>query len=216
MHQAFAALLAAIALAGASTDSPAKESKYGKTLIKEYEVPQEVVMKYADFVPSKPDKHESAIVNAMLADTVDWVGGPLNVEQARNPYTVVVTVTGKAKSAGDATSLWQVGWKLEGGESLMNPLGGLSKSDVKAGERVELSVAARPTSFKEDRAVGVVLGMVNARNFDIDRVHVAIWSGIPGATGLQLFGAYYWVILGAVMIALWWFWMRRSRSFGDE
>jgi hypothetical protein len=216
MQKALAAKVAAVVLACASADSPAKESKYGKTLVAQYEVPQEVVMKYADFVPSKPDKHESAIVNAMLADTVDWVGRPLNVESSKNPYTVVVTVIGKAKSAGDATSLWQVGWKLEGGESLMNPLGGLSKSDVKAGERVELTVAARPTSFKEDRSVGVVLGLVNARNFDIDRVNVAIWSGIPGATGLQLFGAYYWVILGAVMIALWWFWMRRSRSVDDE
>ena len=62
----------------------------------------------------------------------------------------------------------------------------------------------------------MVLGLVNARNFEIDRVHVAVWSGVAGASGVQLFGAFTWVFLGAVMIALWWFWKRRSRPLDEE
>lgn len=69
--------------------------------------------------------------------------------------------------------------------------------------------AATPISFKEDRRVAVSLGLVNARNIEITGVRVKVWSGLAPTSFLDVLGPARWLLVGVVMLVLWWFWFRR-------
>lgn len=207
----FALLVVMAPAQSALAASPDK--KYGKELVAEFAVPSEIIAKYASFQPSEPQKGESAIVNAMLADTVNWIGHQLDAETRKNPYTIVVTVLGTAKVDGDASSLWQYGWEIEhpmnGPEQRLFPLPGIGKSGVKAGDTMMITVAAMPTSFKENRSVRPVLGFVNARNLEINSVRVQVWSGMAGMSWVDILSAFRWALIPMIILGLMW-WFRRS------
>lgn len=187
----------------------ANGQRYGKDMLGEYTMSAEQIAKFAEFKPSKPVPGESAIVNALLADTEQWTGPTLEVKSSSNPYNISLIVTGTALAAGDVTSLWQAGWQMNGSEERLAPLGGIAKSDVKAGERVTLSAAQGPISFKEDRSVVLLVGLSNARNFKIDEVKVQVWTGMPGTSGRSVFFIMSAALVGLVMLGLVW-WSRRS------
>ncbi len=184
---------------------------FGKRIVAEYDLPEEQIAKFAAFQPSAPLKHESAIANALLAKTEEWSGPVFSAYSADNPYTIVVTLSAVAKEDGAAATLWDAGWALQsenGNQTRLNVLGGLAKSDAKAGEAFTVTAAATPASFKEDRKVGVVLGLVNARNADIKGVHLQVWSGMAPISFLDLLGPARWILPGVVMAALW-YWFKR-------
>jgi hypothetical protein len=122
----------------------------------------------------------------------------------------------RVKEDGDAVSMWKVGWNLgsdEGTRLTLMPR--LTRSNLKAGQNFMATAVSDPISFKKDRSAGVVLELVKASNIEIDAIDVAVWSGIGGSTGLQKFGAFTWVIIGVVMLALWWFRFRRPKTDAD-
>jgi hypothetical protein len=122
-----------------------------------------------------------------------------------------VTLSAIAKEDGAAATLWNSGWALQsdnGNQMQLNVLGGLAKTEAKAGEAFTVSVATRPVSFKEDRKVGVVLALVNTRNAEIKGVHVQVWSGMAPISLLELLGPARWILPGLVMLALW-YWFKR-------
>lgn len=219
-HRPLRALFAAalVVLLGAFVPvrdaAAASAQKFGKTLLREHQIPADKIVKFNRFKASAPVKGESTIVNAMLADTEDWAGPNLDVRTAESPYTIVVLVTGTARAAGDATSLWQAGWRYEakqgGDEARMVPLPGLAKTGAKAGETLELVAAATPTTFREDRKVSPVIGLVNARNLEITSVRVQIWSGTASTSFVDVLLSFRWALVGVVLIVLWWFWFRRT------
>jgi len=193
----------------------AHDKRFGKTLLVEHRLPESKIRKLNAFKASTPIQGESKIVNAMLADTEDWVGPELNGHASANPYTITVLLTGVAKADGDAATLWHAGWRIdtkEHGEHLrMHPLPGLAKTGAKAGETVLLAAAA-PTSFKEDRKVAPAVGMVNVRNLEIKEVRVQVWSGAADSTLWETILSFRWALIGLVLIVLWWFGFRRVRS----
>ena len=88
-------------------------------------------------------------------------------------------------------------------------LPGLAKTEAKAGEAFTVTAAATPSSFKEDRKVAVALALVNARNIEISSVRVQVWSGLVPTTFLEMLGPARWLLVGVVMLVLWWFWFKR-------
>jgi hypothetical protein len=194
--------------AGAEPPSPAA-GEFGKSLTMDVVLPPELLGRYAAFKPSKPDANESTLVNSMLADSVDWTGAPILVTAKDSPFTVVVTITGTARADGDVATMWQAGWKLEDGSTRSTAFPGLSRNGVKAGERVVMTKAATPTSFKSDRTVMPVLSFVRASNVDIDGVRVQVWSGMGRTSPLQWLMAYRWLLIGVVMLAFALIWLRR-------
>jgi len=88
-------------------------------------------------------------------------------------------------------------------------LPGLAKTEAKAGEAFTVTAAATPSSFKEDRKVAVALALVNARNIEISSVRVQVWSGLAPTTFLEALGPARWLLVGVVMLVLWWFWFKR-------
>lgn len=205
--------LACVFLSGALQVAHAEEKKYGKTLVAEYEVPEETIEKYAAFSPSEAQKGESAISNVLLADSVDWTAPELEVDSSANPYNVVVKLSGRAIDDGDAATMWQIGWSLEDGMTRSTPLAGLSKPRAKAGESLSLE-AASVTSFKEDRTVAAVLGLVKASNIEIEAVKIEVWTGVGETSWIEAMGAFHWALVGAVMLVLVWFWGRPKSASG--
>ena len=191
----------------------ASAQRFGKALLLEHRLPQDKVDRLNKFKASAPVKGESAVVNAMLADTEDWVAPPLAVRTAESPHTIVLLVKGTARAAGDAATLWQAGWRLEGGqndgEGRVSPLAGLAKTGAKEGEAVELVAAAIPTTFREDRKVSPLVGMVNARNLHITEVRMQIWTGQRETGFAETLLSFRWALIGVVLVALWWFGFRR-------
>ncbi len=188
------------------------ERAYGKKMIAEYELPPEQIAKFAAFEPSAPVKGESAITGTLLAKTEDWVGPQIDGVTSGNPYTVVVTITGAAKADGPATTLWNAGWNIysENGDQMrMTVLPGLAKTEAKAGETFSVTAPAAPSSFKEDRKVGAALSLVNVRNMELKSVRVQVWSGMAPTSFLEVLGPARWLLVGVVMLVLWWFWFKR-------
>lgn len=199
---------AAILAAAAQTD------RYGKTLLLEHRLSESTVQAFNKFTPSKPVQGESKIVATMLTDTKDWVGPVFEGKTSGNPYTLVIMVKGMVKADGDATTLWHSGWRLEdkqdGTVDRMTPHGGVAKTGVKAGQVVEIYGAAIPLSFKEDRKAAPMIGLVNARNIELQEVRVQVWSGIASAGFAETLLSFRWALVGVVLVVLWWFWFRRT------
>jgi hypothetical protein len=190
----------------------ASERAYGRTIVAEYDLPPEQIAKFAAFEPGAPPKGESAIVGTLLAKTEDWVGPQIDGVTSGNPYTVVVTITATAKADGPAATLWNAGWNIysENGDQMrMQVLPGLAKTEAKAGETFSVTAPAAPSSFKEDRKVGAALSLVNVRNLELKSVHVQVWSGMAPISFLEVLGPARWVLVGVVMLVLWWFWFKR-------
>lgn len=190
--------------------------QHGKTLVAEFKVPPETLVKFDEFKPSERKPHESILESTLLADSEAWNGPSIEADSTANPYKMVVTLSARVKEDGDAVSMWKVGWNLGGDEGTrLTLMPGLTRSNLKAGQNFTATAVSDPISFKKDRTAGVVLELVNAKNIEINAVDVSVWSGIGGSTFLQKFNAFTWVIIGVVMLTLWWFWFRRPKSDAD-
>lgn len=201
------AMLAMLTLPGLA-QSPVGPSEYGQIMIAEYAVPPEKVAVFAAFKPSAADPNESKLINAMLADTEDWVGPEQTLDPGTNPYTLVVTLTGKAIADGDIRTLWQSGWMLDDGTKKLVPFPGLSKDRVKAGEAVSLVRQSPPTRFSEIKNVSPVLALVSASNLEFESIKIQLWAGIGEASRGETSVAFYGLWVGFGMLALFW-WFRR-------
>lgn len=209
-------VIAACLLALAAGCGGNEGSKYGKTLVGEYKVPPETLIKFEAHKAGTPKKGESVIESTLLADSEAWAGPTIEADSTANPYKMVVTLTARALEDGDGVSMWKAGWNLGSDEGIrLTLMPGLTRSGLKAGQNFTATAVSDPISFKKDRPVGVVLELVNAKNIEINAVDVAVWSGIGGSSFLQRFSAFTYVIIAVVMLALWWFWFRRPKSEAD-
>lgn len=205
------ALLLMAGLCSAFTQARGKteSSEYGRRLEVEMQVSAEDLAKLAAFKPPAENFQALSPTQALTAATENWLGDRLNASKDSGPYTMVVTIKGKAKTDGDAVSLWNSGWFFgdEGARTVSFP--GLTKLNVKAGEHIEITKATQPTRFKESRAVQPLLELVKAENFEFESIKVQIWSGVGENSWRDILLAFRWLIGGLVLIALRWWWVRR-------
>lgn len=205
-------LLLSISLVWAASNAgpPTGDSRiFGKTLVGEYKLDEQVVEKMRSHKPNAPSKHDSGFVNMAMATSVDWKGPQVPLEPAKNPYAMVVTLVATALADGDAITTFKSGWEIEDGNISLTPLGGLNKLKAKAGERFVVTVRANPRSVTEPKSIKPYLGLNEARNMRIEALYVQVWSGIPGNSWRDYFGASTALLTGLIMLLLWW-WLRRS------
>jgi hypothetical protein len=181
--------------------------EYGKRMEFEVMLTAEEVARFANWIPPEENSKQISPQAALLASTKDWTGDEFNVGSGSGPYTIVVTLTGKAKEAGDVVTLWNSGWYVKD-STRTTPLPGLSRDGLKAGERVVMTKASQPIRFKEAGANRPVLELVNARNFEFESIKVQVWSGIGENSWHDIFLSFRWVLLGVVFLLLRW-WARR-------
>ncbi|MDK2125107.1 hypothetical protein [Parachitinimonas caeni] len=186
---------------------PALVKRYGKELVYEYEIPKEAIAKFNAFKPD-PIKPNESLLERMAARTEDWQSGPLFVESSKSPYKFVVVMEATAGEDGDAASLWQAGWNFENGLNRANPMAGLSRAGAKAGEKLKLTAVSAPVRFQSDSQVRVSMGLLNARNLNIETMHIVVISGVEGANWKEVLFAMRYALVGFVMFGLWWLWFR--------
>jgi hypothetical protein len=201
-------VLVAVLLCSSDATARAKDapSIYGRVMLAEFVVSNDVIEKFNAFKPSAPKPEETGLVNYLLADTETWVGPRQDLETSKNPYTLVVIVTGKAVRDGDVITSWHSGWKLEDGVAKFQPFAGVMQTGVKAGQRVVITKAAPANRTDENKPAHPVLSLVRSENFEFESMKVQLWSGIGEATTMEKGVAFYgmWVGLG-MLVALWWF-----------
>ncbi len=193
----------------ASSNVLAQSSEYGRRLEAEMRLSPTDIEKFVKFEP--PAENLKALnPNAALdLKTEDWVGDAIYASSEGGPYTMVVTVVGKAKEKGDVSTLWNYAWNLGNGSSRIASLPGLAKLDLKAGQRVEMTKATQPMRFKESQAIHPWLGLVRAKNFEFESMTVQVWSGVGENSWKDIFMAFRWLLGGLVFIALRWWWVKR-------
>jgi hypothetical protein len=169
-------LLAQAALPATGGEPPA----YGERLVAQYQLPLAAIDRYAAMAAGT-GLNEPARGNSMFADRSPWVGVAQPAGLGRNPYTLVFTVRGVARAAGEVRAQWQAGWQVhesptESREVVMvvPPIQSLAAA---AGQVLTLTSSSPRISFRGERRVAPMLGLVQMHNFDIHEVQVQVWSG---------------------------------------
>jgi hypothetical protein len=217
LHRSPAAIAAALALTlltqapACAADTP--DAAFGKQRVAEYVVPADIVARYASHRPSAPVPGEPKLINALMADAVDWTGPPLDVGPGRNPYTVVMHLRGRALADGAVTSLWRAGWRLElsdgGTRDRVDAITGIGRDAARAGEVLEFSVPSGGTSFTEDRQAVPLVSLVHLRNLKVESLRVEVWQGAPRPGWVETLLSLRALGVGLVMLLLIWWWRRR-------
>jgi hypothetical protein len=182
--------------------------EFGTRLVAQFDVPDEALDRFRKHVATAASKKLSPLENTLLATTADWISEPVSIDSTKNPYTVVVTLTGTAQAAGDITTMWLAGWSQEG-TARQTPMTGLMRNDAKAGERVTLTSSGGVTSFTADQKLSAAIGLIKSANVNIEAVHVQVWSGVPKASAREIIQGYYPLWLGGAMFLGWWFFLRK-------
>jgi hypothetical protein len=198
---ALAWLLAFVALE-AEAQLPAKPGKYGKTLVADVVLPPSQLDKMAAFLETLHASNHGAQNSVAFGETVDWTGDAMTGTPAASPYTIVVQAEVTANQAGDVTTTWKAGWHMESGENRQTLLTGLVETDAKPGQRLTLTGVSTASRFDRDKNVTPVVSFVDAHNATFQRVQVQVWSGMPSASFLDYFGAFRFLLLGGVMLAV--------------
>jgi hypothetical protein len=213
-----AALMAAAAVAFfyALPAASGQPRAYGRELVAQYQLPAEAVARYAAQATT-PAPAEKASDRTAWTDNAMWVGPLQQVGVGRNPYTLVLTVGGVARAAGDIGAHWQAGWEVRESplatrEVLMS-VGAQQTGGTTAGAPVTLTAISAPLSFRGERQVAPLLNLVNANNLDISDVHLQVWSG---SAPLLIWPSLSTprpalVGLGALCLLMWFFLRRTAR-----
>jgi hypothetical protein len=120
-----------------------------------------------------------------------WVGPEQRAGVGHNPYTLVFTVSGVAKAAGEVYAHWQAGWEVHESpvarRELLMVVPPITRSGMAAGQAMSLTASSPRVSFRGERSVAPMLGLVQMRNFEINDVQIEVWSGAaPLAWAVEL------------------------------
>lgn len=178
----FALLLVAVGLFAAAT-TPAIGSEpraHGERLVAQYQLPTTAIERYVAIAEGTAG-HELPRESTQFADRYPWVGARQRAGVGHNPYTLVFTISGTAKAAGDVVAQWQAGWHIQessvASRQLVIPLPRETRTGVSAGQPLTLTTSSTRVSFRGERNVAPMLGLVQMRNMDISGVNLQVWSG---------------------------------------
>jgi hypothetical protein len=188
----------------------------GRELVAQFQLPSDAVTRYAALANAVPRDEAVERRSTPISDAV-WVGPEQQVGFGRNPYKLVLTVSGVARNAGDVRARWQAGWEVRESatatrEVLMS-VGTQFDGDAAAGAPVTLTAVSAPLSFRGERHVSPMLNLVQANNFDIHDVRLQVWSGSAPLLTWPAWSAAQpgWLGLGALCLSVWFFLRRSAR-----
>jgi hypothetical protein len=200
------ALTAFTFLMGLPGSAQAAETIYGKKLVATYELPVQIVAEMNNAITASGSTGND---RGPFEKAKGWGSEEFSAPTSDNPYTLVVKVTGTAKSNGDAMTRWNAGWGVEGSGLGSSLITGVGKTEAKAGERIEATGSSKPLSFKTERKIGAQLGLFSASNIQLETVKVEIWAGLGKSTGIQKLFAWSPLLLGLVFLGVF-LWFRRG------
>lgn len=169
-------LIAQAAMPATGGEPPA----YGERLVAQYQLPLDAIDRYAAMAAGI-GLNEPARGNSMFADRSPWVGAAQPAGVGRNPYTLVFTVRGVARAAGAVQARWQAGWQVQesptASREVVMVVPRIDSTAEIAGQVLTLTASSPRVSFRGERSVAPMLGLVQMRNLDIHEVQVQVWSG---------------------------------------
>ncbi len=199
-------LAAVMAFAFAVPAAGSQPRAYGKELVAQYDLPADLLGRHGALGAAAADSTSGdTAAQPPSADSAMWVGPVQSVGPGRNPYTLVLTVRGVARGAGDSRSRWQTGWEVQESavatrEVLMS-LNGIARDTASAGAPVTLTAVSAPVTFRSQRRVAPMLSLVHAHNLDITEVRLQVWSGsAPMAWPSLSVPSPAWLALGALCL----------------
>lgn len=175
-------LLAAMALfVAATTPAQGREPrKFGKHMVAQYQLPPDAIARYATMAAGAA-QNVARREESMFADRSPWVGPKQRAGVGQNPYTLVFTISGVAKAAGEVQAQWQAGWEIQqspvASRELLMAVPRMARTGVTAGQPLTLTASSTRVSFRGERNVAPMLGLVQMRNLDISDVRLQVWSG---------------------------------------
>lgn len=175
-----AALIAAAVLAflQALPLSNAPRQAFGREMLSEHELPVQDVRRYGAQIGATG---QPAAAREPWAVGSMWLGPVQGLGVGRNPYTLVLKVSGTARAAGNVRTHWQAGWEVHetatAVREMIVPMTGLSSGTVSAGAPVSLTIPSGAMSFRGERRGAPMVNLVAAHNIDIEAVTLQIWSG---------------------------------------
>ncbi len=178
----FGLLLAAVGLfTAATTPAMGREPRaYGQRLVAQYRLPPDTIARYAAMAAGT-SLNESPRQNSIFADRSPWVGPEQRAGVGHNPYTLVFTVSGMAKAAGEVYAQWQAGWAIRespvASREVLMTIPRIARAGVAAGQPLTLTASSTHVSFRGERIVAPMLGLVQMHNLDINDVQLQVWSG---------------------------------------
>ena len=195
-------LVSALALFHAVPRTDTTERAYGRDLVARYELPPEQVALYR--AHAGPGAARAG--RTPQSDPLQWVGPRQAVGTGRNPYKLVLTLHGTAPNTGDVHTNWQAGWEVRESlglsRNLLMPIAALSSDSVAAGTPLTLTAVGIPVSFRGERQAAPTLNLVDARNFELHSVSVAVWSG-AAPWPWPAMSAPQWALLLIGMLCAW-------------
>jgi hypothetical protein len=189
---------------------------HGGNLVAQFELPGEAVAHDAA-VAEATSRNEPAGKGTAWADTARWVGPLQQVGAGRNPYTLVLTVSGTARAAGDIGARWQAGWEVRESplatREVLMPVRAQQRGKTVAGAAVTLTAVSAPLSFRGARQASPMLTLVEADNLDIRDVQLQVWSGSAPMLAWPALAAPRpaWLGLGTLCLLMWFFLRRTAR-----
>jgi hypothetical protein len=206
----FGLLLCGLGLFTAAT-APAlgrEPRAYGERLVAQYRLPAEAIERYAALAAGtagQPSPHNGSL----FADAAPWIGPQQRVGVGHNPYILVLTISGVTRSAGAVYAQWQAGWEIHESPTtrreVLMAMPGIARAGLAAGEALSLSVSGARVSFRGERSVAPMLGLVQARNLAIDSVELQVWSGVaPVAWALPRWSRMVPLALGLACLLMRW------------
>ena len=182
----------AVGLAPQRATAQDESSPHGKTMVRSYELPADLLDKYNEAVEGQklgtPD---------VLARLQSWTGDEFAAGARGNPYTLVVKVLASAIEDDDIGVRWQALWS--GAPVTMT---GMGVPGARPGQLFQMVVASTPEEFRADRQVMPGLSLLAAKNIRMERVRVEVWSGTGETSWLDTLVEYWSLYLGAVVWTL--------------
>ncbi len=178
-------------------------SRYGKSLVRSYEIPSELLDQYNLAAHGQSEGRTQT-----LAGIPAWTGSEFRTAAGAGPYTLVIRMLGAAIESDDVAARWQLGWGSTPGVVLL-----LGEPGVRKGEFLQLVLASEPAALEDGRLVPLSLRLDNVRNLRFERVRVEVWSGTGETTWLDWLKDW-WKLLGtaAVWAALYIYWRHDRRT----
>ncbi|MES2414018.1 MAG: hypothetical protein V4614_09465 [Pseudomonadota bacterium] len=199
-------LCAGLLCAGLATaqDVP---SRFGKTLLRSYELPADSLDAYNLAMHSPEDQRAK-----MLAAIPPWTGSEFRTANGGSPYTLVIKILGAAADSDDISARWQLNWGATAG--VMPPLG---EPGARKGEPIQLALASEPALLEDGRLISPSVSLVRLNNLRLERVRLEVWSGAGETSWLDVL-MDWWKLpaTAAVWVALFFYWRRdRHKTAAD-
>lgn len=184
----------------AAQDEP---SRYGKSLVRSYELPAELLDQYNLVAHGGAGGRTET-----LAGIPAWTGSEFRTAAGAGPYTLVIRMLGAAIESDDVAARWQLGWGSTPG---VVPV--LGEPGARKGEFLQLVLASESAALEEGRLVPLSLRLGDVRNMRLERVRVEVWSG-AGETSWLDWLRDWWKLLATagVWVALYFYWRHDRRK----